>query len=212
MIKKRLMLILILSTFLTLTSCGLDYRYFLDESLHDQIEFVWEEDGSSHIVYCGDTYVFVGTTNFFRVNAYQADVNHYKSYEDDILLSWNGYRYVWYIDEYYSYTTDSPLFIYNERLHWVYFHEDYNYLTDIFVVGDTTAEIVWEDIFGSQQPGFDFVDPVKVLIYSKQCPRIKTYLKLVCIENQWYLSLPDSKTVWTPSDEFIKILSENGII
>lgn len=211
MAKKGLILILITIILLTLTSCGLDYRYSLDEDLHDQIECVWGEDNPSYIIYQNVKYIFVGTTNLFHVDTYKVDVNHYKSY-DDILLSWNGYRYIWYIDEYYSYTQENPLFIYNKRIGDVYFREDYNYFSDTFVIGNTTDEIVWENIFDSKQDKVDFVNSFEIELYSKQSSRVRTYLKLACVENQWYISMADSKEVWTPSDEFIKILLENALI
>ncbi len=212
MIRKGLILILLLSTLLSLTSCGLDYRYSLDESNHNQIEVVLEEDQPSHIIYQDNNYVFAGTTNLFSVDTYKTDDGYYLSYKDDILLSWNGSRYFWYIDEYYSYTSDNPIFIYNERLGDVYFREDYDHLKDTFVIEGTTSEIVWEDMLGSKQPHFEFSDPIKVVIYSKQCPRIDTCLELVFLKNEWYLSFSDSQTLWSVSDEFIKILSENEII
>ena len=212
MAKKGLILLLIITVLMAFTSCGLDYSYSLDESLHYQIEVIWGEDDPSHIIYQGEKYMFVGTRNVFCVDTYDAGVNYYKSY-DDVLLSWNGYRYIWYIDEYYSYTSDSPVFIYNKRLGWVYFREDYNYFTDIFIIDNTNEEIVFEDIFGSKQDSFDFVNPVKICLSSKQYPRIKTYARLGYVEGQWYISWSsDSREVWIPSDEFMEILFENGLV
>lgn len=207
MVKKGLILLLLTTVLIMLTSCGLNYRYSLDENLHNQIECVWEEGELSYIVYQGEKYQFVGTTNFFSVDL----DNSNKSY-DDVMLSWNGYRYIWYIDEYYSYTAEAPLFIYNERLSWVYFREDYDYLTDLFVVENTNEEITYQGILGSKQNSFDFVEPIKILLKSKQCPRIKTYVKLVHVNNEWYISFPESEEVWIASDEFMKILCENGLI
>ena len=208
--KISLIFVLILSLFL-LSSCGLDYRYSLDKSLHNKIECVWDDENPSHIVYCGEKYVFVGTTNFFNVDTYRVADNYYLSYEDTP-LSWNGYRYFGYIDEYYSDTSENPIFIYNERLGYVYFHENYDYLSDTFVVEGISSEIVWNDIFLDKQEYVDFEKSIEITLYSKQYSRIKTHLKLSCIENQWYASLPDSKEIWTISDEFVEILDENGII
>ncbi|MBQ8440011.1 MAG: hypothetical protein IJX19_05075 [Clostridia bacterium] len=213
MLKKGLLFILTVFVFLSLTSCGLDYRYSLDESLHNQIEVVKEDDNlAHHLIYQGEKYMFVGDTNLFHVDTYKTGTGYYLSYKDDVMLSWNGYRYIWYIDEYYSYTSENPLFIYNERLGWVYFHEDYDYTTDTFVIANTESEIVWKDMFHSQQSSFDFVDTIKVEIYSKQCPRIKTYVRLVRDEKHWYLSLSGSQDVWIASEEFIQILSQNGLL
>ena len=48
------------------------------------------------------------------------------------------------------------------------------------------------------------VTPDKDICYCPDCGEL--------IENQWYITLPDSKTIWTASDKLIEILSENGII
>ena len=53
----------------------------------------------------------------------------------------------------------------------------------------------------------------KIIVSSKLHPRIKTYLVLECVDNQWYMSLPHYPySVYTPSDEFLKILFDNRII
>ena len=211
MIKRVFSLLLLGVVLLTFTSCGLDYRYALDESLHDQIECGLDEQDLSYLIYQGEKYIYAGNSNLFPVITYKVEENFYLSY-DDILLSWNGYRYVWYIDEYYSYTTDSPLFIYNERLRWVYFREDYNYWTDTFLIGDTEEEIVFENIFDCEQDSFDFVNPVRVVLSSKQCPRIKISVEITSVNDQRYISLSGTNEVWIPSDQFIEILIQNRLI
>lgn len=207
-------LVLILATFVLfiLSSCGLDYRFSLDDELHNQIEYVSEDEASAHIIYQGGKYLHVGSTNLFSVDTYKVEDNYYKSYDDDILLSWNGSRYVWYIDEYYSDTAEKPLFIYNERVHDVFFHEDYDYLKDTFVIENTDDEIVYEKIFDTKQDSFNFTNPVRVSMTSKLHSRIKTYVEIEFSNNQWYLTLPDSNDVWIASDEFINLLLENEII
>lgn len=214
MVKKTLILVVLICYCLIFTSCGLDYRYSLDEKLHNQIECVYEEDEAfypSYIVYNGEKYIYVGTLKSFPVSTYEVDDNYYLSY-NDTLLGWNGNRYFWYIDEYYSDTADNPIFIYNDRLYLVFFHENYNYLTDVFVIRNTNEEIQFKNILTSKCEYFDFSNPISIEISSKQYPRIKANIKLECINNQWYLSFPDSKEVWIPSDEFIRLLFENNLI
>ena len=161
MLKKVLALMFILSILLSFTSCGLDYRYSLDESLHNQIEFVSDDDiNNSYIIYKNKKYLYAGTTNSIRVTSNEDGIAAFKSFEGDIMLSWNGHRYIGYIHEYYSYTSDNPIFIYNYPGQ-VYFREDYSYSTDTFIIKGTSAEIVGEEIFGTEQPHFDFVNPIK---------------------------------------------------
>ena len=44
MFKKNIVLILIITSILSLSSCGLDYRYSLDENKHNEIEVVMEDE------------------------------------------------------------------------------------------------------------------------------------------------------------------------
>lgn len=184
------------------TSCGLDYRYALDESLHNQIEYVRGEDGPSHIIYQGETYRFAGRDNFFRVGSY-------RQHEEDTLLSWNGERYLGYIDEYYSDGAENPLFIYEERNGAVYFREDYSYETDTFVVGDTGVEIVFADILASKQTDINFDGTIEIALQSKTNSRIRIIADLGRVNDQWYISFFGSDDVWLPSDAFMTILKEN---
>lgn len=203
MAKKGLILLLITSTLLIFTSCaGLEYRNSLDESLHNKIDLVYaeEDDDPAYIIYENKRYMFLKTSSFFKVDTYKADV----------LLAWNGYRYFGYITEFNSYTSENPLFIYYKS--WVFLSEDYNYLTDVFTIDNTKAEIVLKDIFDCKQIDFTFANPIEIVLSSKKCPRIKVYVELACIKNQWYISLKNSQDVWTPSAAFIKILSENRVI
>lgn len=212
MFKKTIVLMWIFSLILTLSSCGLDYRYSLDENKHNKIDVVMEDADATSLIYQDTGYYFVGSTNFFSVMTYETEDGYYLTFEDDTLLSWNGSRYIWYIDEYYSYTDDNPLFIYNSRLNWVYFREDYDYESDIFIIEGTNSEIVWSDIFDSAEKDVDFTPQNNVSICSKQCPRIKTSLELSFVDGQWFMRCSDSREIWIPSNEFLKILSDNGII
>ena len=206
MTKTRWMLLIIL-VLMTLTSCGLDYRYSLDESLHNQIECVWGEDNPSHITYQGETYRFAGTLSAFRVH-----IANDQSHKNDTMLSWNGSRYFWYIDLYYSDRTDRPIFIYEERCHMVYFREDYDYLSDVFIVEGTNEEIVLANVLSVQQKSIDFAHSIEVELHSKQNPRIRMYIELGYLNDQWYLSWPHSDDAWIVSDTFVKMLSQNGVI
>ena len=212
MLKKSILLIWILSLLFTLSSCGLDYRHSLDENKHNKIVVIMEDEDTTSLIYQDNEYDFVGTTNLFHVMTYKAEDGYYLTYKDDVLLSWNGNRYIWYIDEFYSYAADEPLFIYNSRLEWVYFRKDYDYTLDTFVSDGTNLEIIWSDIFYSPETNIDFTPQTNVSIYSQQCPRIRTSLELAFVDGQWYVRRADSQEIWILSDEFLKILSDNEII
>ena len=215
MVKVKFLILLLLSILL-FSSCGLKYSSELDEEKHNQVQYGDEidEDGElEYLIYNNNRYMSGGPLEFFRVTKKEADDEYPYSfeYEDDVLVSWNGHRHFGYRLFYYSYTIDNPLFIYDR--HEVYFREDYNYLEDVFEIANTLDEIVWQDMFGPEQPKINFVNPTKIIVSSKLHPRIKTYLVLECVDNQWYMSLPHYPySVYTPSDEFLKILFDNRII
>jgi hypothetical protein len=94
----------------------------------------------------------------------------------------------------------------------MYLRQDYEYFTDTFVIDGTNAEIVWQDIFCGEKNDVQFSNPISVTLYSKQYPRIKTSLVLSFVDEKWYIRYSDSQEIWIPSDEFLKILSDNGII
>lgn len=202
MAKKRCIIILIMLVLLTFTSCGLGYRNSLPKDLHNQVQLILGEVNNKpeYIVYQNNKYKFVEKSSFIKID----------KDKEDVIVSWNGYRYAGYVDLYYSNTINNPLFIYHKT--WLFLREDYNCIKDTFLVDGTNAKIVLEDVFKSKSNSFDFVNPVEVVLHSKQCPRAKIYLNLVCVKKQWYLSSLYSQDVWTASDEFIEILSQNGII
>ena len=201
MLKKVFAFVLTLSMMLVFTSCGLDYRYYLDEDLHNQIELVWGEDQPSHIIYQDTKYNYEGTTGQF-------DCGLGSDY-DDVILSWNGYRYIGYIQEYYSYTSENPLYIFERQGRRVYFREDYDYLTDTFTVNDSDEGIVFQDIFGPKQDyiTIDYQKYVSIFLRSKQHHSIGVWLDVCRIGEQWVISMSDTNDVWLASEQFSKILS-----
>ena len=202
MVKKSCIIILIALVLLMSASCGLDYRKSLSEDLHNQVQLKLGETNNKpeYVSYLGNKYQFVEEPSFIEID----------KYKEDVLVSWNGYRYVGYVDLYYSNTLNNPLFIYYKT--WLFLQEEYDYLTDTFVIDGTTEEIMCKDIFGSEQINISFENPIEINLYSKQCNRIKAKLALKCVANQWYVSYTGAKKVWIVSDEFKEILLENSII
>ena len=210
MLKKILLLICSFVLVFSLTSCA--ERRALDENLHNVIEYVYKEDGITvtGIRYHNDYY------HADELGIFSEMTNTYFAHEGDVRLSWNGSRFG-YMSSFYSYTTDSPMFIYKLYMtdDCVYFHEAYNYTSDTFVIDGTDAEIVFSDIsnFSKLSNPPHLRGDIRIQLYSKNHPRIRMQLKLECIGNQWYLSPAVGSVIsWTASDEFINILSENGII
>ena len=82
------------------------------------------------------------------------------------------------------------------------------------MIGDSGAEIVLEDICDSKVFSIKTENCTKVVISSKQFPRIEFHLCLTYVEGEWYLSFkPNYLSPWFKvSDAFVQILTDNGII
>ncbi len=209
MYKKILLLICSFILMLNLTSCGVKQVLELDENLHFFIEDARGEDGFEGIYYKDEMY-YIDRWNLFAVKNDSWNIN-----EGDFLLSWNGTRFG-YKKMFYSYTKDTPLFIYETAFDDVFFNKTYDYLSDTFVINGTEAEIVFSDIVSdlSKHTNVNLQEAVCIQLYSKNHPRIRMELDLECINNQWYFcsSLSGSSPTWTASNAFVQLLSKNGII
>jgi len=162
-----------------------------------------ENDSEKYLLYQDKKYY---ETSVFTVTEEYGTKN-----ENDIELGW--YYSFPFSTQFYSENLESPVFIYTLGSYTsVYLRQDYEYRTDVFVIEETDIEIVWEDIFSSQKNDFRFLNSITVNLYSKQHPRIKTSLEIACIHGQWYVRIPSSQEILIPSDEFMKILSDNGIV
>ena len=122
---------------------------------------------------------------------------------------------------YFSYTTESPLYIYTSNKtgypkNNIYFREDYDYTTDTFCIKNTSAKIVWRDIWGAKTSVDYFAlsglsDNIVVPLHSEQHSLIWICLDLVFSQGKWYILLSDL-SVYTASDTFVQLLEDNGII
>ena len=205
--KKILLLFFSFILVFNLTSCN--ERLALDKNLRNVIEYADGENGVEGIYYQNSLY-HLDKWEIFRVTD-----NMYEAYKNDILLSWDGLR-LGYMHTFYSYTENSPLFIYDTSLNRIFFHETYDYTSDTFVIDGIEAEIVFFDMVGdlSKHKDVTFQEDICITLYSKSHSRIKTKLYLECIDNQWYISfaLPHSGVIGAASDTFVQLLTENGII
>lgn len=179
------------------------FLYFFSScTSYENITFI-ENNGKKHLLYQGNEYYEV---SIFSATEYYGIKN-----ENDIELGW--YYSFPFSTRFYSENSENPVFIYTIGGDTsMYLRQDYDYSTDAFVVEKTGTEIVWKDIFSIEKNDLHFSNPITVNLYSKQCPRIKISLEIAFIGAQWYVRFPNSQKVWIPSDEFMQILSDDGII
>ena len=139
--------------------------------------------------------------------------------EGDVLISWNTLPLgLWYLDRYYSYSYDNPVFIYEIRLDRLYLREDYSYETDTFVIEGTDQSFVFSDMLALSHTKCtcslgNHYNSTIITLYSKAYPRLRMELRVFCENDTWFAHTTFyASPVFEVSEEFIKILSDNGII
>lgn len=206
--RRIIAIIMVVLIAMTFSSClGISFRRELDENLHNKVEYV--PNNSDSIIY-QDAIYHKEKMFFLNVSNWE-----YEPLDGDINISWNGSRHFFYISMFYSYSADSPLYIYQPQFQYLYLKEDYDYLSDTFVIENSGIEVVFSDMFYdiSEYSRYDTTSQApKIILYSKNHPRIKICFQMVCVDGNWYMHPEKSFEIWKASDSFIKLLEENGLI
>ena len=165
-----------------------------------------------------EKYLLYQDNKYYETSIFTVTDNYGIENENDTELGW--YYSFPFSTRFYSENQESPVFIYTIGGDTsTYIGQNYEYHTDTFVVDETDTEIIWKDVFSIEKNDisiekndFHFSNSITVNLYSKQYPRIKTSLKIAFIDEQCYVYVPASQEIWIPSNAFIEILSDNGII
>ena len=207
---KKLLLILIFIASLLLNSCvPLSEGFYSEEEkkLYKQVELQEDENGKITLAYKETLYNY-DEYGFFSVLENPHCIN-----DGDIMLGWTGPPSgFFYTQEYYSYTQNSPLFIYTLRGWNVYFCETYDYILDTFVIEGTNAKIVFSDAI-KEKIMLESVhgSKTKVVLRSETNPRVFSLLSLHLIDGTWDVSTSHLYG-FEITDEFKQLLIENKII
>ena len=138
--------------------------------------------------------------------------------EGDVLVGWSSLPFgLWYIDTYYSYTADNPVFIYMPRLHELYLREDYRYETDTFIIEGTDARFVFSDMFSlsdtfSYQSTSHYTGERDIVLYSEQYPRLRMPLRLFRMNGVWYAGGDRDNAIFEVSDDLLDMLINSGTV
>ena len=215
---KRIAILLLISTFLIMaSSCSSTSAYGVWKNMCDQypdqkgkVQIVSDNDqGDYHAEYEGFDYN-IDKLKLFRVRESTREIP-----EDDVLVGWDALPFgIGYLDKYYSYTRDNPVFIYISRYNGLYLRSDYNYETDTFVIEGFDKEFVFEDMlylsndFSYDTFGF-YLNQTDITLYSKQYPRLRIPLRLFCVGNTWYVGGGSAAALFEVSDELLNMLNMN---
>ena len=204
---KKLLLVLIIVVALLLSSCDRNYTDN-DKALHNKVTFIYDENDDKTLIYNGISYYFDKYALFI---VWEEDWwENQGEIKDDIMIAWTGPHLTSTV-EYYSYTQDSPLFIYSS-IGEVYYCETYDYKFDTFVVEGTNAKFVLSDAIRVDETfGSLYSSNTSVILRSETYPRVFSDLDIVSIEGTWYAKTRGCYC-FEITDEFKQLLIENKII
>ena len=211
--RRITVLLLIIATLLTLSSCS--QRWFDMHNkypdLFERVEIISDEEGGYHVEYDGTRYD-VDTSGLFMVRENLNEIP-----EEDVLVSWYCFPFfISYLDLYYSYTADDPIFIYMSRINKVYLREDYDYLTDTFSIEGTDHQFVFSDMLTpssafSYSVANSYPYEIYITLYSATCPRLQVSMRIFCLSGTWFAGgVQSNKALFEVSDEFLELLNINN--
>lgn len=213
MLKRIAILLLIFTILFMASSCSSSSAYGVWQDMRDQypdqkgkVQIISDNDeGDYHVEYEGVDYN-IDKLKLFRVRESTSEIP-----KDDVLVGWDSLPLgMGYLDKYYSYTGDDPVFIYISRYDELYLRDDYDYETDTFVMDG--SEFVFSDMFTlsnefSYDPFRPYPNEMDIIFCSKQYPRLQIPLRLFCVDDTWYVVGQSDKTLFEVSDEFLSMLT-----
>lgn len=196
--KKTALLLAAMLLVLALSSCGIPERLALDSDLHNVIEIGYTDVWIEEIFYQGVRYVRCDLEIF-------GILSRWEPYEGDVMLSWNGPRFL-YINTYYSNTTDSPRLIYEMCLGDFYFREDCDYMNEPFAT--STAEMTLSDMLGDlvAEKGVELQNATNIPMSSKIDSRLEATMELGLVGEEYCVSFIGTEKVWQASDMLLERL------
>ena len=188
-------------SFLNEITLGVWDRLLLDEKTHNIVEHV----DSNTVKYQGSTYYLAPMIFIQDSSATVQEVRGYK------YIGWDGPRF-FYIDTYYGDSKDSPNILYEARLEYTYFREDYDYKTDKFKIEATEDVICFsEDLIETSHKPSNFAAQTYISLSSSTHASLDIELGIICDNGIWYAQSMDF-VYFEISENFVQILMKNQII
>ncbi len=189
------------NSFLNEITLGVWDRLLLDEKTHNIVEYV----DSDMIKYQGNTYYLAPM--IFIQDSYTA-VQEDRGYE---YIGWSGPRF-FYINTFYGDSKDSPNILYEARLGYTYFKEDYDYKTDTFKIEGTEDVICFsEDLIETSYKSSNLGARTYISLSSSTHTSLDIRLGIDCDNGIWYAQSMDF-VYFELSENFVEILMKNQII
>lgn len=200
---KRIFVVLILILSIVMTSCGLQSMLDIDFKNYGKIDYK-EENGQTVLVYQNAEY---RVSDIFFCSEPKKEISWH------INFPFSGGIY------YYSYSTDSPLYIwenYDSKDVWI--SQNYDYNVDTLVIDNTETEIMFcEMIDGDKVTDapictlYNYSHFPRIMLHSKMAPNL--FMKVIFIYHYdvWYM-IASPTCAWRLSQEAIVLLKDIGVI
>ena len=214
MLKRSAILLLLSAILMMASSCSSSSAYGVWQNMCDQypdqkgkVQIISNGEGDYHVEYEGVDY-HIDKLKLFNVRESTREIP-----EGDVLVGWDSLPFgMGYLDQYYSYTSDDPVFIYVSRYDELYVRNDYDYETDTFVIDGSDRELVFSDMFSlssefSYDPFRSYPNETDITLYSKKYPRLQIPLRLFCVDDTWYFVGQRDKALFKVTDEFLGLLT-----
>lgn len=176
----------------------------MDEKTHNVVEYVDENT----VKYQGNTY-YKAPMIFIQDSS--TTVQEDRGYE---YIGWSGPRF-FYINTYYGDSKDSPNILYESRLNYTYFRQDYDYKTDTFKIEGTDDYVCFSDdlIELSTIPSDygAYTSKLYVDLTSSTHSSLDIHLGIFAENGIWYAYSMDF-VYFELSENFVQTLIKNEII
>ena len=209
MFKRIITLALVLITTILTTSCAyMNYGY--DPDKYRAVDYYYDEKlNVYYLEYQCERYYHDDTHDMFAVS--------YKPEDGFVNLGWYYNLPFTYCKEYYSYTTESPDYIFSSGPGGaIYFKESFDYKKEIFVVENTEIEIEFSEAFSNNTIDVyeKNIEYQMLCWYSQKHNALSVKVQVLFWEEDWYVYIynMDRYNAYQVSDVFLNMLIENGIV
>ena len=209
--KRVLSILLVCTIIIFMTSCAYMNPNCPPE-LYLTVDYIYDETlDEYYLTYQGEKYIYNKAYDIFSVP------NMYNPNDMAGLLALGWHYAIPGYTEYYSYTTDSPDYLFDlgpGGQTWI--KETFDYTKEIFIVEGTESEIAFSDLVGDLE-FWGTVRPCSKNIFltlnAKNHPKLKIEIYVDRTDyNRWYAYDESCMITYALPDTFVQLLEDNGII
>lgn len=186
---------------------GISDALSLDDDKHIKLNFI-DDDSYDSFEYKGTVY------NLSEIDFLRAGEGELFASDKYEYLGWTGSRF-WYRSHIFADSLDNPTFIYSTNSRDTYFREDYNYLTDTFIIEGTDDTIrLCDDLLDVDSDKHSFGKSTnEIVISSVNHPTLTAKFDIMICDGSLYACAQTNTVVaFRISENFTNVLIDNHIV